>query len=233
MSRRNIFLIMLNLSLTGAFLLLAVRMFVAGTDGYFFLLWNLLLAAIPYAIAVLFEWYAGKEARMTGGLWGVFLLWLFFFPNAPYIVTDFVHLPWEYAGSKSFAYDFLLIAAFALAGLLFGLGALFRVHRALRKTLGRALAQGIVAAVILLSGVGVYLGRFLRWNSWDVFLNPFLVFRDTVSHYGDPVWFARAVAISLVFSVGIGVSYLIFLSIHWILGVRENHACVCTDRSDQ
>lgn len=222
MSRRNIFLIMLNLSLTGAFLLLAVRMFVAGTDGYFFLLWNLLLAAIPYAIAVLFEWYAGKEARMTGGLWGVFLLWLFFFPNAPYIVTDFVHLPWEYAGSKSFAYDFLLIAAFALAGLLFGMGALFRVHRALRRAIGFVWANLSIAFAIFLSGFGVYLGRFLRWNSWDAFLNPLLVFRDTVSHYGDPVWFMRAVTLSVFFSACIGLGYFFFLALYWMLGARSN-----------
>ena len=93
-----------------------MRMLILGTDGYFFLLWNGFLAAIPYVIAVLFERYVGKGARMTGGAWGVFLLWLFFFPNAPYIVTDFVHLPWEYIGSKMFAYDFVLNAAPIVTG---------------------------------------------------------------------------------------------------------------------
>lgn len=222
MSRRNVFLMALNLSLMGAFLLLAVRMFVARTDGYFFLLWNLFLAAIPYALAVFFERSVGKDAHMTGSLWGVFLLWLFFFPNAPYIVTDFVHLPWEYEYSRGFAYDFSLVASFALAGMLFGMGALFRVHRALRQVIGRRWGDVAVGAVIFLSGVGIYLGRFLRWNSWDAFLNPLSVFRDTVSHYGDPVWFARAVALSFLFSIGIGTTYLFCIAIYWVLGWREN-----------
>lgn len=223
MSRRNCFLAALNLSLAVAFSSLAVRMLIAMTDGYAFLLWNLFLASIPYAIAVSFERYAGREARVTGGLWGILLLWLFFFPNAPYIVTDFVHLPWEYAGSRSFAYDFLLIAAFSVAGLLFGMGALFRVHRTLRSATGFVWANIIIASAIFLSGFGVYLGRFLRWNSWDAFLNPLLVFRDTLSHYGDPAWFVRAVTLSVFFSTCIGLGYLFFLALYWLLGWRRNH----------
>ncbi|QQS15606.1 MAG: DUF1361 domain-containing protein [Candidatus Moraniibacteriota bacterium] len=224
MSRRNVFLIALNISLMGAFSLLAVRMFVARTDGYFFLLWNLFLAAIPYWIAAFFERSLGKNTHMTNGLWIVFLVWLFFFPNAPYIVTDFVHLPWEYEYSQSFAYDFVLVATFAFSGMLFGMGALFRVHRALRKAIGRWWGDAAMVAVIFLSGIGIYLGRFLRWNSWDAFLNPLLVFRDTLSHYGDPVWFARAVALSFLFSIGIGASYLFFVAAYWALGWRRNRS---------
>ncbi len=221
-SRRALFSIALHLSLAGAFLLLALRMFFAGTDGYFFLVWNVFLAAIPYAMAVWFERIAVRQGHMTWILRGFFLFWLFFFPNAPYIVTDFVHLPWEYTQSKAFAYDFSLIGAFAAVGLLFGMGSLFRMHRALRKLCGLAWSSFAVGVAIVLSGFGVYLGRFLRWNSWDAFLNPFDVLRDTVSHYGDPAWFARAVTLSIFFSACIGLGYLFFLALYWLIGVLED-----------
>ncbi len=233
MSRKNCFLVVLNLLLAGSFSMLAARMFVAMTDGYFFLLWNLFLAAIPYAFAVAFERIARKSVSMTWSAWVVFFLWLFFFPNAPYIVTDFVHLPWEYMWSRNFIYDFSLIAVFAVTGLLLGMGALFRVHRVLRRMIGDMWAGFMIVSVIFLSGVGMYLGRFLRWNSWDAFLNPLEMLRDTVSHYGDPVWFGHAVTLSCFFAVFIGLSYLLFVAAYWLLGLRENRARECVGRNDE
>ncbi len=213
---------MLNLSCAAAFSLLAARIFVSGTGNYAFLLWNLFLAAVPYMMSVSFERLALKCERMPWHLGAFFLLWLFFFPNAPYIVTDFVHLPWKYVWSDNFFSDCLLIAVFSFAGMMFGMGSVFRVHHALRNVIGSVPADIAIGFAISVSGFGVYLGRFLRWNSWDAFLNPLDVLRDAVSHYGDPELFARAFALSCFFSLGIGFAYLLFVATYWALGWRKS-----------
>jgi uncharacterized membrane protein len=191
--------------------------------GYFFLLWNLFLAAVPYALSILYERVASRSSALSWKVVPLFLLWLFFFPNAPYIVTDFTHLPWGYpvAISAPFLFDFSLVAIFAGTGMLFGLGSLFLVQRTLRKLIGGLWAGSIAWCAILLSGIGIYLGRFLRWNSWDMLLNPVEVLGDTFSHYGDPAWFARAIFLSAMFSAFTAISYLLFLGAHWVLQREE------------
>ncbi len=219
-SRRLTFLCVLRISVAIGFLLLGFRMVATGTEGYFFLLWNLFLAAIPYAISIVFERAHIRSPRSKGGVFALFALWLFFFPNAPYIMTDFIHLPWEYAGTNHFMFDFSLVAAFTFSGFLFGAGSLFRIHRTLRRMLGAIRADMIAVSAILLSGIGIYLGRFLRWNSWDILLNPLDVLRSATSHYGDPAWFLHAVLLSLLFSLGTGISYGVFLGVYRFLGKR-------------
>ncbi len=223
-SRNILFSAALRFSVAVSFLLLAFRVFATGMDGYFFLLWNLFLAAVPYALSLFFESAVRKTPAILPQAIVIFFLWFFFFPNAPYIATDFIHLPWEYVATLRFAYDFVLIGMFAFSGLLFGLASLFRVHRALRKVLGKFRADMMVVLVLSLSGIGMYLGRFLRWNSWDMFLNPAEVLRDTFSHYGDPVWFARAVFLSMLFSVFTAISYTIFAGLYRFLGKRAENS---------
>lgn len=222
-SRKSIFACVLFLVSAAAIFLLAFRILATGKESYIFLLWNLFLAAIPYAISIVFERAHIRSPRPKGILFALFALWLFFFPNAPYIMTDFIHLPWEYAGTSHFMFDFSLVAAFTFSGFLFGAGSLFRVHRTLRRMLGAIRADMIAVSVILLSGIGIYLGRFLRWNSWDILLNPLDVLRSATSHYGDPAWSVRAVFLSLLFSACIGILYVIFVGAYRLLGERMKH----------
>ncbi len=219
-SRKDFFAATLHMVCAAGFVLLAVQMMATRTDDYFFLLWNLFLAAVPYALSLSFEraveMPCAPNRRMQAGV--IFLLWLFFFPNAPYIVTDFIHLPWEYTRSFLFWYDFFLIASFSCAGLLFGMASLFRVHRSLRKILGKLFADGTILVMVFLSGFGVYLGRFLRWNSWDVFVSAEDLFFKSLSYFGDPALFRSALFLSFLFSIFIGISYGVFLGAYRLLG---------------
>lgn len=220
-SIRILFDSVLFLACAASFSLLSARMFFTGTDGYFFLSWNLVLAAVPYGLALFWDRVSHRESASAWKESGIFLLWLFFFPNAPYIVTDFIHVPWAYPNSSRFAFDFLLVASFAVSGMLFGLGSLFHVHAALRDRIGRTFAGIVVAFSISLAGIGMYLGRFLRWNSWDVLLNPLRVLRDAALRYGDPAWFEHAAALSILFAAFIGVSYGMFLGMRRLLSKLE------------
>lgn len=99
----------------------------------------------------------------------------------------------------------LLLASFALAGLALGWGAIEIVHARLAGALGRARAAGAVAVVLLLTGFGVYLGRFGRWNSWDVLARPRAVLAAAAEALGDP----RALAFSVLFAALVGAGYLL------------------------
>ncbi|MCC6459079.1 MAG: DUF1361 domain-containing protein [Saprospiraceae bacterium] len=135
-----------------------------------FLGWNLFLAWVPYLAALRFE-RSGSRLR-----WAWFLLWLLFLPNAPYIVTDFIHL--HHRPPVPVWYDMVMLFSFASTGLMLGLLSLYEIRLALGRQWSRLFTESIMCAAIGLAGFGVWLGRFQRWNSWDVFSNPAGLLRD-------------------------------------------------------
>lgn len=150
-----------------------------------FLVWNLFLAWVPYVASLRFGRTVGPARIMRIG-W--FVLWLAFLPNAPYIVTDLIHL--QYRPPIPIWYDMIMLFAFACTGLTLGLLSLFEIQRALWQQFSARMAQGIVFMAIFLSGFGVWLGRFQRWNSWDILTNPHGLFRDmaeTLTHRNEMV----------------------------------------------
>jgi uncharacterized membrane protein len=174
-----------------------VRLAWAGPE-LWFLGWNLLLAWIPWLSARAIARASGRRA--LAALSGV---WLLFLPNAPYLVTDLVHL--RPRPPVPATYDVLLFASFTLAGCALAWGSLELVHRRLVRAAGRAGAAAAIGLVLLLSGFGVYLGRFGRWNSWDVLLRPGAVLADAAGALVDP----RALAFSLLFAAFLGAGYLL------------------------
>lgn len=152
-------------------MLFRVRVLLSGTEDYAFLLWNLFLAWIPLAMAYAASTFAGKRRLLLVLVIPAAVLWLLFFPNAPYILTDLLHLRHPRADIPIW-FDVLLINWFAWTGVLLGVFSLFIMHGIVMKTFGRIIGWFFVFCVGTLSGVGIYIGRFLRWNSWDMLLNP-------------------------------------------------------------
>jgi len=146
------------------------RVVVSGTRDYRFLVWNLFLAWLPYAFAVWAVSVRQKapQARRAAILPGI--LWLLFLPNAPYIVTDFLHLLQE--RPFPILYDVALIFAFAWTGLLLGLISIGMMQDLVRRSRGRIIGWAFVFGTAMLTGVGMYVGRVLRWNSWHVLTRP-------------------------------------------------------------
>src|ERR671936_2771776 len=134
------------------------------------LVWNLLLAWIPLGLALLLY---DRRVRRAGiaTLTGIGLLWLLFFPNAPYIVTDFEHLAGN-TGEKKFWFDGVLIGTAATTGLLLGFVSLYLLQAIVRRRVGARCGWLFVFAALGLGSFGIYLGRVLRWNSWDIFVRP-------------------------------------------------------------
>lgn len=152
--------------------LFRIRNMMSGTMDYDFLLWNLFLAWLPLVMSYMASSFASKRRFVALTVPIAAVLWLLFFPNAPYILTDLFHLrhPRE---NVPVWFDTLLINWFAWTGLLIGVFSLFIMHDLVRKAFGRVTGWLFVMVVGTLCGVGIYIGRFLRWNSWDVILHPY------------------------------------------------------------
>lgn len=184
--------------------LLAGRILRTESGSFGFLLWNLFLAWIP--------WFASVCCVSSRGL-GRFVwlpLWLVFFPNAPYLVTDFVHL--HARPPVPLWYDVGMLAAFAWAGLILGVTSLRAIHRRVEGRVGAILGWVFVTAIAGLSGFGIYLGRVLRKNSWDVLLEPWDLARQIAIRVAHPIQHFQAWIVAALFGGLILVVYTAFRS---------------------
>ncbi|WP_217915591.1 DUF1361 domain-containing protein [Miltoncostaea marina] len=182
-------------------------MAIAREDGLLWLAWNLLLAWIPLALAL-------AAARAPGGRAGrlarapLLAGWLLFLPNAPYLVTDLIHLDGRTAAALRM--DVPLFCAFAATGLLIFLVALHVVHRLVAAAAGARVAWATVVASVWLSAAGIYLGRVLRWNSWDLVDDPLGRLAELAGHLGDGARLAAAAAFVAAFGAGLSLAYSAF-----------------------
>jgi len=173
-------------------------------------LWNLFLAWIPFGLALLLYDRHRHGARLVQ-LLALGLLWLLFFPNAPYIVTDFRYLT-DMTG-KAFWFEGLLIGTAAATGLLLGFMSLYLIQAIVRRVAGARYAWLFVFGALVLSSFGVYLGRVLRWNSWDVFVRPGSLLAELARVLVDPLAHPRPIAITILFTSFLLASYAIFYSL--------------------
>lgn len=153
-----------------ATLLAVVRMLYTGTTDLWGLIWNLILAFLPYIFALGYVTYRGWIR------WGFILLWIFFLPNSFYILTDFVHLV-HYP--ETIYYDIVYITAMAFAGMISGYASMELIHREWNIHYHRPIAWWFMVTTMFVSMIGIYLGRFLRFNSWDIWNHPLSVIQET------------------------------------------------------
>jgi len=162
-----------------------VRSEYSGTVHYAFLIWNLFLAWIPFIIAYFTYTMTLKRQWVYVVIPTAAFFWMIFFPNAPYILTDFQHLAGQWADLPIW-YDVMMLIWFAFTGLLLGMVSLFLMQEIIRREFGRWAGWGFVTLVAGLSSAGIYMGRFLRWNSWDILLNPSDIALYTIQSAQNP-----------------------------------------------
>ncbi|MFT7162454.1 MAG: putative membrane protein [Bacteroidia bacterium] len=185
---------------------LILMVFISSTERhYLFLGWNLFLAWIPLLLA----FYLKKHFTLKWGMRFYIILgiWLLFFPNAPYIITDLIHLNERY--NPAAWYDILLLFSSALNGLLLGFYSLYLVHNKLRVQLSERMTWLLVFGFSVLSGYGIYLGRVLRWNSWDLFVHPITLVKQSLVQLTS----FHALSMTIGFSSFIIMLYYVFKTI--------------------
>jgi uncharacterized membrane protein len=187
--------------------LYAARVIYTDRIAYRFLPWNLFLACLPLAFA-----YLALRAGDRRPVFAVPLIaaWLLFLPNAPYLITDMIWLDGPASPLK--VYDAALFFAFATCGLAAGFVSLRWMQAFVARGLGLWGSRVFVLVALGLTGFGVYLGRFRRWNSWDIVTDPAALLRDIATRLADPVRHWQMWALTALFA-----GLLLFL--YWLFGV--------------
>ena len=205
-----------NLSLSGtihewllasscfSFMLLVVRIIVTDSLAYIFLPWNLFLAFVPYWIT----WWMIKDISIIENkikLVVALAAWLLFIPNSFYIITDLFHLTHIQSAPQWF--DLLLIFSFAWNGILCGIISLRRVEIITTLLRGKGFSVLLIFGVMWLNSFGIYIGRFLRYNSWDVISDPFSLAGDILNMVIHPLENGYAWGMTLCYAVFITFLY--------------------------
>lgn len=195
--------------------LLTARIIYSGSPLFIFFIWNLFLAIIPFYLSLKIISTSEKKTK-SGIKWLLILIWLLFLPNAPYMITDLIHLRTRIG--VPLWYDTLLILSFCWNGLIIGFLSIYNVHEVLKQRKGELKSWVFIIVVILLCGFGIYLGRYLRWNSWDILVNPLELFEDIVNRIVHPFAHIRTWSITFSYSLFLMAGYL---TIRSLIGFKQ------------
>ena len=187
-------------------LLLSARIVYTGSPMFAFLVWNLFLAYIPYWLTKpLLKTVKEKNRKISSAL--IFIAWIVFLPNAPYILTDLFHL--QQRPEAPIWFDLILILAFAMNGLVLWFASVIRLHNFIEIKYRTILGKIFVLSTIILSSIGIYLGRYGRWNSWDLISNTQGLFVDILHRITHPLSFPALYGMTFTFSLFLGTAYFI------------------------
>jgi len=203
----------LSLSIAFTLLLLVARVFRSDSIAYVFYPWNICLAVVPI-------FFSRRLANYTAISWKSMLLlagWLLFFPNAPYIATDVLHFC-NRPGVPIW-YDLILVLSAAWTGLIAGFISLMQVDSFISRYVNNRWRIVMIVVFIFAASAGIYLGRFLRFNSWDIVTHPVSLVRVTASHVFRPLQHIQAWGFCFICT---GLLLLFYYSIKNISLVKSN-----------
>lgn len=202
LNRLNITILLIIMSLF-CFGLSILRYLITETKVFLFLNWNLFLALIPWLIS---SFIVIKELQKKKILvFFLVILWLLFFPNSPYILTDLFYLRLIY--SAPIWYDLIVILSFAWTGLIYGFVSLMDIEKILKQYINGKLVTIITITFLFITSFGIYLGRYLRWNSWDFLSNPFGLFSDIVERFINPFDYPRTWGMTVLMGLLLNMMY--------------------------
>ena len=189
-----------------ALLLLGLRFALSGGTHYRNLVWNLVLAWVPFALALVAY---DRHRRDVGGIALALplALWLAFLPNAPYLVTEFKLL--REVHDMPIWFDVALVTSFAWVGLVLGFVSVYLVQEIARRRAGQRAGWACAVGSFAACGIGIYLGWYVRWNSWDLFLRPAGVLSDVLHALDSP----RVVGMTLLMTAFLTMAYVMLYTV--------------------
>lgn len=199
----------LVISLIFSVFLLMVRIKLNHSFFYLFLIWNLFLAIIPFVITSYLTVQPNIK-KMKLILW--FGTWLLFLPNAPYIITDLMHLR---LNSDSYLWlDILVVTSFACNGLLLFYLSVLDMKNILKTYINKPVYDILLILLLFLSSFGVYLGRFLRYNSWEILSNPKYLILDILNIALQPITYREAWLFTFLFGIFLNIGFWMFKQLY-------------------
>jgi uncharacterized membrane protein len=172
---------------------------------YDYLVWNLLLAWLPLLFAIRLTALLRYKLWSSWEALGVSVLWLVFLPNSFYMISDFIHL--KEVQRVDVLYDTLMFTSFIYTGVALGFSSLYLLHMHLNRRLSAAAASGWIAVTLLICSAAVYVGRDLRWNSWDILTNPGGLLFDISDRLEHPSAYPQMVVTIVTFFVLLASMY--------------------------
>jgi len=195
----------------------SIGLFLAGAIAnrslqFSYLLWNLFLAWIPLVLTVIL--IRSLRTQRWSSWWPlvITLFWLILLPNTFYMISDFIHI--QDVQRNNLLYDVVMFTSFIFTAALLGFSSVYMVHAELRKRMHMRTSSVLIGTILLLCSFAIYLGRDLRWNSWDVFLNPAGILFDVSDHLLYPFRHGDMVTTTISFFVLLGSLYIV----GWQLG---------------
>lgn len=196
-----------------------VRVSIAGNSDYLFMPWNIFLGLVPLLVALKFKDFEGYK------LWTLAVIWLFFLPNSFYVVTDLIHLnsvqvvresitgpyiSYDNVGSMTIVYDALYLFTCSLVSFWYGLESIRLFKLRFLSKLDKSMMTIVLGTTFFLSGIAIYLGRFVRLNSWDVVVRPWKIVADILDLVINPAYYRKEWLVVLSFSFVIASLYYIY-----------------------
>jgi uncharacterized membrane protein len=188
-----------------------------------YLPWNLFLAWIPLGLALVLVRLLRRHAWSDWLPILLTLVWLLFLPNSFYLVSDYIHL--QDIPTQHLLYDSVMFTMFVFTGLCLGFCSLYVVHLELLKRLPVKRAGLVIATVLLLCSFAIYIGRDLRWNSWDVLLSPAGLLFDISSRFtGGSSWTDMVATVAIFFALLGGMYFVAWrlARLQYGVAVRDN-----------
>lgn len=205
--------------------LCVTRIIITGEINYFFLNWNLFLAFVPLGVTMMYELLLNDGNQLVRKWWvklGVLGSWLLFFPNAPYILTDIFHMRFEDSAPQWF--DLILILSYAWTGLFAGFISLSDIERLIFPYKQNWQSILTVIGLIFLTAFGIYLGRYLRFNSWDILHRPGHLFVEIADRFIHPFRHSRTWGMT----VGMGI---LLNFIYWSIFQARQSRSILTSKT--
>jgi uncharacterized membrane protein len=177
---------------------------------YSYLLWNLFLAWIPLLLAFRLVEVLKRKPWSSWEALFFSLLWIIFLPNSFYMISDFIHL--QTAPYSEIVFFAITFASIIYTAVVLGFISLYLIHIELKKRLSEVDAAIVIAITVLICSVAIYIGRDLRWNSWDVLTNPGGIIFELTDQMFNPSFYAKAISIIGVFFILLGSMYILAYS---------------------
>lgn len=170
-----------------------------------YIIWNIILALVPFYISFYLLKYFKNEGKSKAIYVLGMLFWILFFPNAPYLITDLIHVG-ESVGVPLW-FDSLALFCSAWVGIMLAIYSLSFIEEILLAKFSKKFSNFLIVVAIILSSFGIYLGRFLRLNSWDALLSPKYVFNQIYLSLSNPMNHSGFITFTVIFFIFIFVSF--------------------------
>jgi uncharacterized membrane protein len=203
---------LLNTACAICIFLVVARVAYSDTGYSLGLIWNLFLAWIPFILSYFAHTISWRRILIYLVLPLIATLWLIFFPNAPYMLTDLQDLARRASGAPLW-YDVIIVVWCSWTAMLLGIVSLYLMQDIVQRTFGRLTGWIFVFSISALSSFGIYIGRFVRLNSWDILQDPAETAMEILGVIIDP---SRRLAAFLV-------SYTVFFLFVYLLLYSFSH----------